>query len=429
MTTFSDKELNALLGGIGSMPTLSTPKKRMKALPLTSSSIQRGKGFDSGSVYDNSPYLKIADELSELSTGFTGQVIDESTTKYAEAAREFIAYVEKGDPEKGFAPLHIDLMPFATASKNVLDGKPASNIVEVLFSYRSELYKATKRIDQFHKELVGHYEELIKKRVFDSNRLSIDFLLKETKATRETVNLSSRILSAKEIVIARNKALAETIQYPDHKLAPAYLYARLLVMNIRYEESKREREILSYVVAKDEECRNQGYEPTPEEREGFKFEALDFVEKKSQGGFSSIQALFPVGIIQFMEYTGSGRIRTVGQAGQNFTAWFEAPRGLTPAEVASWQALEKEVVDIVEGTLNGLKINEKEDRYGNDVSGKVPTQAQVAHRNPVAQAHLLATKFDKGSKVWLGGNKRATASLVNVYKSGVSVFFEGSRNI
>lgn len=420
MMKFNDKQLNGLLKGVGEVPQFTTARMGKKMKPAVSASLYKGKGTVKGAFYGSK-----FDSVSEYLTSVGEKYMDKPIKEMEEGLlHEALALIEHAK-EEGF---ELDLPTFARARQVINSGNVPSNPVELLQAYRTDLNTTSKPIDALRDELIEELEETRKYQLLNRSSYSLDWAIKETNAAPEVADYAARLQAEKDLVISKYQGIAESYQYPDYELAPAVLYANLYVLNIKAQQEKKVKDkerLVSALV--NLYIEKNGVSPVNEDLAIINTFAEDKLKDKSEGGYSSIQSLFPLGAVQFLQWTKDGVVKTKRKAGKMVSAYFTSDSLLTEEDAAGWKALENTQVVVQNGFLNGLTLSSDDqlDMRDRRVS---PSRKEVADKDEAMQEFLTSTKFLRGAKAWSSTSQSGVVLHVSLYKKGVKVYFGGMRN-
>lgn len=423
MKTLTDNQLNKLLANQGTaMPTLEGFSKKVK--PRISSSIYNGKGIEKGATYKGSPYLAIQEELKSLSKGF----LDEPILEFKEGLLpEAVALVDKMKSEFGIV---VNLPEFVDARKAVSTGKAPSNPVELLLKYRKELHEASEPIDEMKNTLLAHIEEDQGMKFLDTNRLSLEWCMAKAHLSQEERNYGAHLLATKDVLVAKYEAEAERYLNDSHPLANALLYARLYIASVKDAQNRKEADMKKrWDRVRRGFVSEYGRAPRIDEEKFMKDIIFEEVSNKSESGFPSIQSLYSLGALQFIQWADKGEITTKSRTLRSITGYFSAGRLLTDDEVEAWTKLPGQMVEIVDGQLNGLALDDEDKLLMKETYVTPKMEELYYYEDEALKQRIHETKYLKGAKAWIGGHQQAVVVHTKVFKMGVRVFLMGVKNI
>lgn len=440
----TDTQLNKLLGNVDTMPTLIYPDPEEELhvpgdevleedddedadiwRPRVTESIYKSKGSVKGAMLEGSFYTAISALMERVADSHTKKPINELENGLFDEALKLI---ESGK-QKGVT---FNLPGFKVARERIAGRQGEFNPecpVEVLIKYRQDIYAASEAIEEFRKDLFAEFERNGGPVLLDKGKVSTDWLLKKTGAKKQVVDESAKLEAYKESVTSRYAAHAERFGNGEQTFAPAVLVAELYVANIREQTANRKERRKRVVNAMiDAFIAEHGYEPNADVMAAIKVKADNAMAEYSDNGFSSIQGLFPLGFIQFLQWIATGEVKTIRRKQEYVNVFMQSEQPLSALEQAQWRCMEGEPIIFTDGVAKGLTVSE-EDQVDIDERFVSPKLKDLANVEPAVVDELMNNQFKRGAKLWVGGQQVGIVLHVKVYKTGVSLFIKNFKSV
>ena len=424
----TDDMLNKILASIGlQMPVLALDYAPKIAKPRISSSIYKGKNQMKGAEYIGSPYGVISEELEAQRDDLFAQPVLESVENYRVEAMQMIGMAED-------AGLSTDLISFNDARNQLAEGvSPDTSPVHLLTKFREDFSKAKAPINELRDILLARYESESGQKLYDTSKATLEWLSKKMKLSLDEQNAVSQAIANFDMTISYYDVLSEkmdTQMYGDYKYGAALVYAQLYMMTLRQNLSHKEYELEKQMKSMSEKFMNKyGRLPNESEVATIKEHVEKQVDMKSESGFSSIQSLFPLGAVQFLQVMNDSKSVSEKKAGRNVCVYLEAPAELTDRDVQVWKSLVGSQVTFENGQLYNYTINQKDDLLRLDERTVNPSSKELAHLPENVQKLLMEMKFKRGAKNWMGDKQSGVILHVTTYKKSVKVWLSGVRTV
>lgn len=441
MTKLTDKQLNELLGGLDTMPVLEDTKVKEEdefysdeqtyRLPLITSSLYKSKGTVKGAKLEGSPYEVMGTLMSKIADGFTEKPINEFKNGLSVEAAALVAYGKEngvvytlpsfsqaGDRIK--ARIHQNKL----SDETQLDFNPDCP-VEILTKYRQDIHAASQALDELRDTLFATYEKGGGNVFLDKKKVSTDWLLKHISADRELINEAARLEAHKDSLTSMYTSYADKFSQGEQSFAPAVLVAELYLRNMAEQNRRRQEAGRSERERLINEYKEQfGLEPNDDALEKINQIAREAVENYSDTGYSSIQGLFPLGFIQFLQWIGTGVVTTKRKKETYAYVYLTSDRPLTEKEQLQWKMAEGHRAQFVDGKLGELYISD-DNKMDMKETFVTPKAKDIEDKSDGMKDLLLNTKFTRGAKLWIGDRQSGLILHSKVHRSGVTLFLGG----
>lgn len=424
----SDSILNKILAEFDlAMPVLSLDYAPKMAKPRISSSIYKGKNQVKGADYIGSPYTLISEDLEAQRDELFAQPIQESVDNYRVEALRMLEMAEE-------AGIKLDLVSFADAHNQLNSGVPAdTSPSHLLTKFRADFSSAKNPINELRNQLLARYEEESGQKLYDSSKATIEWLSKKMKLSREEQDNISKVIANFDLTISYYDALSEKMDskmYGDYKYGAALLYAQLYLMTLHQNLSHKENNLKKRMDELEKKFANKyGRLPKQEELALIKEAVSKSMATENESGFSSIQSLFPLGAVQFLQVMSDNKSVSEKKAGRNVCVYLDAPAKLTDRDVNIWKSLVGSQVTFENGYLFGYKIDAKEDLLSLKERTANPSSKDLAHLPENVQKFLMEMKFKRGAKNWMGDKQQGVILHVTTYKKSVKLWLSGVHTI
>ena len=424
----TDGQLNKILSSVGlKMPLLALDYAPKMAKPRISSSIYKGTNQIKGADYIGSPYGVISEELEAQRDDLFAQPVLESVENYRVEAMRMIEMAED-------AGLSTDLISFNDARNQLAEGvSPDASPVHLLTKFREDFSKAKAPINELRNILLARYESESGQKLYDTSKATLEWLSKKMKLSIDEQNAVSQAIANFDMTISYYDVLSEKMDaqmYGDYKYGAALVYAQLYMMTLRQNLSHKEYELKKQMKGMSEKFMNKyGRLPNESEVAKIKEHVEKQVDMKSESGFSSIQSLFPLGAVQFLQVMNDNKSVSEKKAGRNVCVYLEAPAELTDNDVQVWKSLVGSQVTFENGQLYNYTINQKDDLLRLDERTVNPSNKELAHLPENVQKILMEMKFKRGAKNWMGDKQSGVILHVTTYKKSVKVWLSGVRTV
>ena len=424
----TDEAVNTVLSELNTaMPVLSLNYAPKLHKPRISSTIYKGKNEIKGAEYIGSPYGIISEEIEQLRDDVLGKPVLESKEGYrAEAIQVIEAAREQG--------IDLTLPSLQEARQQLKEGVPASaSPVHLLAQYRSDfsLYKTP--LNEFREQLLSKWETQTNRELYDDSKATLNWLIKKVDLTIEEQDEISKAIAEFDLMMSKYEALSQAMDsssYGEYEYAPALLHAQLYIMTMRENINRKERQTQKQLEELTSLFHNRyGQTPHPQDAAKLKAIAEAKVEEMNEGGFSSIQSLFPLGAVQFLQLLNDNKSVSERRAGRNVSVYLESNQDLTDKEKEIWSKLIGKEVTFENGRLYHYNVNQKEDLLGLEEKTVNPDPKELTHLSEDLQKFIMSTNFKRGAKNWMGAKQTGTIVHAKTYKSSVKVWLLGMRGI
>lgn len=425
----TDDKLNLLLGEVETMPTLTVPYQEDENdietfRPMVTESLYKAKGVVKGAKLSGSFYDTISLLMNKVADSHTLKPIHELKHGLNGEAMQLIEWAK----EKGVV---YDIPSFSTARERIKsrggDFNPACP-VEILIKYRQDIQVASSALDSFREALFDSYERDGGQVLLDKGKVSTDWLLRKVGADKDLVDRAAKLEAYKDSITSKYATFAERFGVNGESFAPAVLVANLYILNIKEQETRR-KQYYSTILDRlcEEHIRSHGYAPHPETVEQFSVKARELMSEYSDRGFSSIQGLFPLGFIQFLQWIGTGHVKTVARKQEYVNVFLTNGSRLTEEQKDAFRNLSGRLMLFKDGQVNGLFVS-SEDQVRLDERFITPKRKDLVGVPEEVVDEMMDNQFKRGAKLWVGGTQAGIVMHTKVYDSGVSVFLKNFKS-